>query len=449
MIVSSLFRYGSGGVRSMDKVLIVAYFFPPLGGVAAIRSVKYVKYLREHGIEPVVLTVDHRWTRQPRDHELLGEIPADISVYRAMILDFDWIFKVMYGFKLMGLVKWLRQHVFYPEAERTWLPFAKNKIKRIMKEHQDIKALFITANPFSALSIGLYVKSRYNIPYICEFRDQWVGNPFRLNGDYPVRILRIEVAWKKRILSSSAAWVCLTDLMYADTVHRFPTIKEKPYRIIPNGFDESDFPPMPVHRYTKKMHIVYLGSFYDRRQPDILWRAIQHLVEKNEVTPEELAIDIVGRNTPRFVMGMYYRHPVISPMVNFTPFQSHRHSIESMINADVLLLFIAGGVHTESILTGKVFEYIRSGRPILAIVPSNGLAADIIRNSKTGFIADSGDLDGICEQLSYVCQLWREAKLEVNSDMEYIAQFSRKKNTEILSGLLHAVMDKNTDPHDT
>jgi len=426
----------------MKKVLFISYFYPPIGGVASIRSVKYTKYLRDYGIEPVVLSVDPRWARLPKDKELKADIPKDISIYRTFHLDANWIFKLMYGLKLTSIVKWLLQNFLYPEAERTWLPFAMRKLNRVFKEHKDILSVFITAGPFSALELGLVIKQKYGVDYICEYRDQWINNPIRLNVTYPSKTLNKENQWQQRILQKCSGIIYLTELMHQDMCKRMPFLNTIPHGIIPNGFDDDDFPKQIKHQYRDALHFVYLGSFYDRRQPDIIWQAITCLVEQGIIAQNKIAIDIIGKNTPSFVMGKYKHDPCLSDVVRFIGFQSHQDSIAAMMQADVLLLFVASGKHAESELTGKLFEYIRSGRPILAIVPENGLAAEIIRQTKTGFIADTSSLDAICKQLSLIYGLWQKRSLGVEPDMDYIARYSRRANTAKLAELIHQVTDK-------
>ncbi|MBM4403661.1 MAG: hypothetical protein FJ042_04670 [Candidatus Cloacimonetes bacterium] len=217
-----------------------------------------------------------------------------------------------------------------------------------------------------------------------------------------------------------------------------PYLVTKPYQIISNGYDEVDFTGSETHQYQPRLRMVYFGSFYDHQQPDILWRAISHLTTEGIIDQNTMEVQIIGNNTPRFVLRSYSRSPYLTRIVGFSGFQSHRLSCREMMKADILLLYIAGGRQSDFVLTGKLFSYIRSGRPILAIVPENGLAAEIIRTSKTGFIADSLDIDAICQQLSRIYHLWQNRSLDINPDWQYIAQFSNRNHADKLASLIYS-----------
>ncbi len=422
------------------KVLFVSYYFPPLGGIAAIRSMKYVKYMPEYDIEPIVLSVNPRFVRYPKDYSLIKEIPKNTKIYRSTSLDPNWLFKVLYGFKLVKLVDFLRKKVLIPDPETSWIPSAKRAITRILRENPEIKIAFITAGPFSALFLGKYLKKQHNLPYVCEFRDEWTNNPERINIRYPASSLRRELLWEAEVLMNSAGVVYLTRIMQQNFHLRYPFLVDRPEAVIPNGYDESDFEgfsPPARQLKTDQFRIVYCGSFYDRRQPDPLWESICRLDAANKIDLNQICVDIYGNNTKKFVLGSFANHDNIKRIVHLHPFLSHRESIYQMMKADVLLLYIAAGQNTNSILTGKIFDYIRTGKPILSLIPGQGLAADIVRKSNTGFVAEPDDPAQIDSVLLKLYEMWHDGIINnIQPDISYIAQFQRRKLSACLADLL-------------
>lgn len=434
----------------MIKILLIAYYFPPLGGIASIRGLKYAKYLRDSGIEPIVLSVHPRFLRAPKDKSLLQELPDGIEIHRSKCFDLSWLMKLLYGFRLYKAVEFLRKNVFIPDLEVTWIPGAKRMIEKIMGLHPDIRIALISAGPFSSLFLGKYLKSKHELPYICEFRDEWTNNPERVNIRYPASSLRRELLWEADALMSCSGMVYLTEIMKNNFISRYPFLAKRPGQVIPNGFDESDFielerenqiSPRKTDSTLQQFRIVYCGSFYDRRQPNKLWESLLRLHQMQKIDLNKVRFDIYGNNSKRFVLGAYADNKQISNSVVLHPFLSHKESITEMLTADVLLLYIADGINTASILTGKIFDYIRSGKPILAIIPNPGLAAEIVQKSKTGFVAAPSNSDAIDKVVIHLYELWQDGLLDqIKADFEYISRFQRKKLTAQLAELIETCL---------
>lgn len=170
---------------------------------------------------------------------------------------------------------------------------------------------------------------------------------------------------------------------------------------------------------------------------------MKKLVDDGTIDPTEICFDIYGKNAKRFVLGRYHGDPLITDIVHIKPFVSHLRSIELMLQADALLLFIPGGKNTESVLTGKLFDYMRSYRPILAIVPQDGLAAEYLHNSGLGFIADPDDQSKISECILKLYRFWKEGSLDaLVPNKEYIGQYQRRHLCANLASLLKGLGDK-------
>ena len=164
----------------MKNVLMVAYYFPPLGGGGVQRTAKFVKYLRDFGYNPVVLTVEPRCVRKVKDPTLLADIPAGTEIHRTFTIDADWLFKLLYGLRMVWLVRWLVRTVFVPDIQILWLPFARRKIRKIVRS-RSIDLVFHIRNAVLVLLPGR----------ICEETIQATGSArFQRRMDLSRRILR-------------------------------------------------------------------------------------------------------------------------------------------------------------------------------------------------------------------------------------------------------------------
>ena len=424
------------------KILYIAHYFPPLGGVASLRSLKMVKYLADQGIDCVVLSANPRGIREPKDRSLCREIPDQTAIHRYWAPDISWIYKALWGLHLSKLVEWISQNLLSPDGMILALPFAWLKLRNIMRSEPRPILAVISGGPFSMLKLGPRLKAKYQIPYICDWRDEWTNNAQRINRAYPPKMLARERSLESQILSGAVANVFLTELMRGNFIKSHPEVVTQPYRIIPNGYDEADFDSYQSLRHSSgKLRIIYTGSFYDRIQPDNLWKAITELVKANLLDQHQLEIIIIGKNNPLFVLGSYADTKIIKSIVRFEGFRTHQDCLVQMQSADLLLFYIPSGENSASILTGKLFDYLRSGKAILTIAPPDGLAAKIVTEAGCGFVADFDSLDSIKDQLLKIQSAWKYGILSSReTNLSYISQFSRKHQAKVLSELIREVL---------
>ena len=425
------------------RILYIAHYFPPLGGVAALRSLKMVKYLSEHGIDCIVLTAKPLGLRDPKDKELLREIPARTVIRRYWVPEITWLYKALWGLKLHKLVDWISQNLITPDNMILALPFAWYAVNKIMGRSRKPVLAVISGGPFSLMTLGPKLKAKYHLPYICDWRDEWTNNAQRINRDYPPGVLAKERLQEAQILSNASAIVYLTQRMRDNFRALQPQIIDSPFRIIPNGYDEADFKGFQAQKHgAGKLRILYTGSFYDRIQPDNLWRSISELINEHIIDPSKLEIIIMGNNNKPFVLGTYIDDDVIQSIVQFLPFTPHRECIRQMQFTDLLLIYIPSGSNSQSILTGKLFDYLRSGKPILTIAPIDGLAAELVSQAGTGFVADYADIEDIKTQIQKLWAMWIDGTLqEIKANETYINQFARQQQASVLSGLIKETMN--------
>jgi glycosyltransferase involved in cell wall biosynthesis len=205
--------------------------------------------------------------------------------------------------------------------------------------------------------------------------------------------------------------------------------------VITNGYDEKDFQKVFPPRETEKdkLQLVYIGSLYGRRQPGIVWQVLIDLVGKGKINPDKISIHLYGPNYRSFVFNGFENNKILEKMVNLHPYLPHSQVPQVMSQADVLWLFIGSGPKSDAISTGKIFEYMRSGKPIWAVINPQGIAADILKSSGLAFIADNENPDEIASSLVNLYKNWQEGKLTVQPNWDYIHSFERRRLTKKLA----------------
>lgn len=423
----------------MKKVLFIVYNYPPAGGSGVQRDAKFAKYLPEYGWQPIILTPHHRLLNQPRDYSLAEELPPEQIVYRTFTLDARWLFKIFWGLRLPKVVSWLNFRVFIPDAEILWLPFAKRKIKKIFREHQP-ELVFISAPPFSPLLLGKWLKDKYHIPYVVSFRDEWSQGQGRLDFQPPASFSAKDLKYENQVLSEASQVVSINWVCQKSFRDLHPELPEARFTVITNGYDEDDFRKQVITATPKRdyLQIVHPGALYGRSNPAIIWQALSELVSAKELDPTQLRIDLYGENYPSFIFRGYEHNPIINQIVHLYPYIPHSEVIDLIMKADLLLIYNGPGPKSEVVSTGKLFEYLRSGKPILAIVNPQGVCAETVNRAASGWIANHNSVADIRKKLIMLYGLWQEQRLTIQPDWDYIHQFDRRQ----LSSMLAACFDK-------
>lgn len=425
----------------MKKVLYIVYYYPPLGGSGVQRGLKFSKYLPLFGWESLILTPHPRLVKHPKDTSLLDDIAPGQKIYRCWTIDAHWLYKVFWGLRLPKVVTWLMFHVFRPDAEILWLPFAWRKLKQIVrKENPDL--VFISGPPFSPMLLGKKCKEQFNIPYVVSFRDDWSQGQSRLDNPPPVSFSNLEKHLEHQVLQHADHVVVVNQAYKRDFLTLYPDLEETKFSVITNGYDETDFIGLSAERSkeTDKLQIVHPGVLFARRHPGIIWQAICNLAARGEIDPDRLRIHIYGRNFASFVFKGYEQNELIKKVVQLHPYLPHSETIKVICEADILLLFSGPGAKSDAELPGKLFEYLRAGKPILGVVHPTGVCAEILLKAGSGVVASQEDLAQIEIKLKELYQQWLQGKLAINPDWEYIRQFERKALSAKLADVFNSVL---------
>lgn len=412
------------------KVLVIAYYFPPMGYSGVQRTAKFVKYMPDFGWEPTVLTIQPKYY-YAFDNYLLKEIEnRGIRVIRTGTKDPTQRIinqKKIKSEIIRKVFNRISQTFFLPDNKKGWMKPALREARKLLSlETFDI--IFATAPPYTSFLIGTELKKEFGIPLILDYRDAWLDDGLSF---YPTPFHRwIVKSMEKKVLHQSNKIVSYTRQIKEHILKNYPFIKPDEIVIIPHGYDEEDFEVKSENlRSSNKFRITYSGAFYDERTPKFFLKAIEKLLFERPDLESQIEFYFVG-NFPKY----YYRKIQKSKyksIFHFTDYVNHQENIKYLLSSDVLWLMIRHSKNPHLYATSKLFEYMGTTKPILACVPLNGAAASILKDYGAAFIVEPEDVEGIKNKLIELFELYKNDALP-KADLNYIQQFERKKLTHEL-----------------
>jgi glycosyltransferase involved in cell wall biosynthesis len=389
--------------KPTKKVLVIAYYWPPSAGSGVQRWLKFVKYLRLYGWEPIVYTPLNP-DFDLKDEKLLTEIPADTQVLKQPIFEPFQIYNrlmgqktekqvnpVMKGKASLGkkarLMLWIRANIFIPDSRMFWIKPSVKFLKNWLKENP-VDALVTTGPPHSMHMIGLKIKKKLNIPWLADFRDPWTRIDFFHELNLEPWADRKHKKWENEVINHANHVVVVGQNM----MDEFRPHTGKPISVVTNGYDPADIDLKPEAVLDKKFSIIHIGMLGKARSHDIFWQGLQQLRQENPALKEMLEVRIYGISDP--IVQEQIKDFEDTSWIQFLPYVPHHEVIQIQRKARVLLLSVNDVPMAKGIITGKIFEYLAISRPILCIGPPDGDAAHIIHEAKGGPVVDFSDLDG-------------------------------------------------------
>jgi glycosyltransferase involved in cell wall biosynthesis len=438
-IAHSSYRLKTKPVTDKKKVLIITYYWPPSGGGGVQRWVKFAKYLTRLGLEPYILTVNPKYATYPQiDESLLEDVSESITIFHTKSIELYSLYKrissnkeVPYGgfantkklnFK-EKLLRFIRGNLFLPDPRRGWNRYAYKKAREIIHEY-NINTVVTTSPPHSTQLIGLKLKRKLGIKWIADFRDPWT-DIYYYKEMYPTRLATwINLNFEKQIFDNSDKLITVSDELKRLFSRKLKNIEHK-IEIIPNGFDPDDFSSLKkINQPTDLFYISYVGTISKEYNIEGLIDGIIQLPNKIK---SKLRLRFIGKITSELIDKM--NESGLGRMVETIGYVKHEIAINYMFSSNILLLIIPNVKNNKGILTGKLFEYLGSNRPILFVGPVNGDAAKIIRNTSSGFICDYYDSDKITES---IIQLFNINPLANHDENSKTLQYSRENLTKKL-----------------
>ena len=389
----------------MKRVLIITYYWPPSGGSGVQRWLKMSKYLPEYGWQPVVYTTED--AEYPIvDTSLEKEVAPEAEVIRRHIFEPYTFYKKFLGIKESETIKvgftsevarkgwkerlslWIRGNLFIPDPRRWWVKPSVKYLKTYLKEHP-VDAIISTGPPHSMHLIALKLKEELGIPWIADFRDPWT------KIDYYDELLLTRWADRKQhqleheVLTQAGKVVTIG----WDSARELGRLGNRNVRVIPNGYDWELGQSQPTIKRTETFTLTHIGVIGANRNHPMLWQALNELKAEDEGFASALRIKLVGQVDQSVVKSI--ADAGLTESTEFVAHVPHDEVRQWQQSSQVLLLLINNAPNAKGILTGKLFEYLATGRPILCIGPVDGDAAKIIHDAKAGTVVGFDDKESM------------------------------------------------------
>lgn len=426
----------------MKRVLIITYYWPPSGGSGVQRWLKMSKYLPENGWQPVIYTAED--AEYPvEDQSLMNDVAPEAEVIRRPIVEPYTFYKKFLGIKKGEKVKagfindgakktgwkenlsvWLRGNLFIPDARCWWIRPSVRFLKRYLKEHP-VDTIISTGPPHSMHLIAKELHKKFNIPWVADFRDPWTDIDFYKDLKLTRRSDRKHHRLERQVLSEATrvvtvGWDCAKGLEN----HGANNVA-----VITNGYDFFDI-SNENYQKTSILTMSHIGIIGANRNPEMFWEAISEL-------DIPMKIRLIGQ-IDNSVIESIKRHN-IENYVEIIPYIPHNQVIEEQQKSDVLLLFVNNTPNAKGILTGKLFEYIASGRPILSIGPENGDSSRILNETQSGVTVDFNDKEKMKSVIRDFVKKYNDNQL-ITRHNEMVEKYSRRNLTKDFVKLLNETL---------
>ena len=389
------------------RVLMIAYYFPPLSGSGVFRSLKFAKYLPMFDWNPTVISAEASpvyWNLS--DESQMAEIPEDVEVVRISDLVGTRQLSSIDESQAHDLLEFLRGALckkqeamrLFEKMLRTqsgkeyllvfpcWALFWTYHVTKFIEERvnlADFHAVYTTSGPYSAHLAGFHLKEKYGIPWVADYRDMWTMNPTTPLLDMGNPFHQLSKELESILLHHADCNIVAVGETIPIYTKNFQIPQEK-FVGITNGYDEMDFSGIAdeIHRQ-EKFTINYSGLLYSKqRSIEPILQAIKDLSDANEVDLSRIIFRVVGASEQgNFELVQKYGMEEIFQYVSYAP---HKNAIASNMDSDLLLLLVGDDPASKTVFTGKIFEYLRSGRPILALAPKGGVVDLLLRETGHG-----------------------------------------------------------------
>lgn len=412
------------------KILMIINEFPPTGESGVQRPLKFLKYLDRASYETFVITPKEP-VKGVLDHTLSKDVPAKTKIYHTAnwglkAKRLDKIEELRYSHENQAkslkwkIMKFINDLVFPIDKQFGWIPFAYLKAVQVIKAEK-VRNIYVTGYPFSALLIGVMLKWRFKdkIFFLADYRDAWSFEPLVEEKVLKFR-LKIMRRCDKLVLSKTDHLLSVTQAIIDEYISHFPQVAGKA-SCITNGYDDDDFLNLKPQVFKKKT-IVYMGKFYNFKGNPLAF--LNALSKYRKETNQDLELIHIGTGYQElfdFVESNNYT------FYKYLGYKTHQEALEYCLGADYLLLCINDDPNSKYVYSGKLFEYIRLKKPIIALVPLDGIISELFAKYQLGLVAPINNEEKILEVLKLI---------GVNSfppiPPQVSSQFSREKLTKDL-----------------
>ncbi len=425
----------------MKNVLFIVYYFPPMGGSGVQRPLKFVKYLRDFGWNPIVVCPEpgayHTFDGSLEEellslnvevHRVEAKTPFHRTGQKSREVNFipDWLARPL---------RWLSTFFWLPDNKTGWIKPGFRKAMQLIGDRK-IEAVFATAAPYSNLLMAGMIKKATGLPVVMDLRDDWLDSHLI---SYPTPLHRRRMASiEKNTLELADVVTVINQDTKSALEHRLKGVKA--VRMLNQGFDPQDFTVSAAAKETvdnSRCRILYSGLFYGQRKPDIFLEAVAEIAENNQRFREAVLLEFQGGLDD--ACKELIRNLGLEGIVRNYGYLDHEQAVANLRNTDILWLIVGHTHKANQVTVGKMFEYFGSRKPILGLVPE-GSSSALLKSYGAALIANPYDKKAVKEQLENMFDLWTNGSLPV-PDEDFVKQYDRRE----ISGELASVLNSLTD----
>ena len=422
----------------MKRVLIITYYWPPSGGSGVQRWLKFAKYLPGLDWMPTVITTEHG-DYPAIDESLLNDVPSIIKVIRTKTPTFGNIFKKVIGKKvpygsldmdkndsfLRKISIWIRLNFIIPDARKIWNKQAfKAASKELLTNKYDV--LITTGPPHSTHLVGLKLKKKYKIRWLTDFRDPWTKMGYLKNVKRWKLSTFFDTILEGKVIRNCDAAIAVSKKIMDD----FNNISK--IHLIPNGYDPEDFQHVKISKDNKNFTLNYFGTIPPESSPVPILKAVNLLSEKSI---NNIHLNFYGNVSD--IVKMELKENDENNLITFHSYLPHNEMLNLLVNSSMLMLIINKVKNNKGILTGKIFEYIGSGVPVLGIGPEDGEAAQILEKTESGKMFYYDQIEEITEFIEEKYNDWKNRKKRTIT--KKVENYSRINLTRKLAEILNEI----------
>ena len=422
------------------KLLIITYYWPPAGGPGVQRWLKFVKYLPDFDIQPIVYVPENP-TYPIIDNQLVEEVSDKAIILKNKIFEpyqLAGFFsknktkKISSGIipnkKKQSILErfllWIRGNVFIPDARFLWIKPSVKYLKKYIQEN-DIDTIVTSGPPHSLHLIGLKLKEDLNLKWFADFRDPWTTIGYHKELKLSSYASKIHKELESKVLNAADTIIVTSKTTKAE----FEALTSKPIEVITNGYDVEKVDKKPLD---SKFSLAHIGSFLSERNPEILWQSLSELVAEIPSFKNDLELKLIGAVSQEVLKTISNNN--LDSYLNNLGYVSHKEAVSHQRTSQILLLIEINSENTKSILPGKLFEYMVSERPIIAIGPKDSDFAEIIKSTNTGVFFTYDEKEVLKTLIASHYQLFLQQNLKVFP--VGLQDYSRKNLTQNLAKLI-------------
>jgi hypothetical protein len=429
----------------MKRVLIITYYWPPVGGSGVQRWVKFAKYLPQEGWQPVIYTPENP-DLSSIDMSLLEDIPKEAEIIKRRILEPYGIYRKITGSKgqikveanpgnggkgslIKRISMWIRGNFFMPDPRCFWINPSARFLKKYLKEHP-VDIIVSTGPPQSMHLIARKVSLATGIPWVADFRDPWTKIFYFKHLRLGKWAERKHHELEQKVLDDATAIVAVSPLVQND----FQNATDTPVHMITNGYDEEDYlnAVVPDGRF----NVVHTGLLTAEGNPVELWKVLADMCAADRGFAGKFRLILAGKTDAKVLESI--KEAGLEKYLTNLGYLDHDKAVMEQRKASVLILPIREEPETKAILPGKLFEYLAARRPILGVGTREGAMATVLQETGAGKIFNWSDTNDIKEYMENCWNRFCAGTLE--TEAADIERFSRRSTTRRMAELFESII---------